>query len=130
MDWVSEGARMKMTGKIRNLFSGAIMTATLIGAASAQQPPAHRWAIVVHGGAGIIERASMNPTTEAAYRASLAQATRPARRFSIVAARRWMPSRPQFVSSKTTRSSMPVVAQILRQTAGTSLTRPSWTAQT
>lgn len=75
MDWVSEGARMRMTGNIRNLFSGAIMTATLAVTASAQQPPAHRWAIVLHGGAGIIERASMNPTTEAAYRASLAQAT-------------------------------------------------------
>ncbi len=32
------------------------------------------WAIVLHGGAGVIERASMKPETEAAYRASLKQA--------------------------------------------------------
>ena len=51
------------------------MVTTLAAAASAQQPTAHHWAIVLHGGAGVIERATMNPTTEAAYRASLAQAT-------------------------------------------------------
>jgi len=43
--------------------------------ANAQQPQLHRWAIVVHGGAGVIERASMSPKTNAAYRASMAQAT-------------------------------------------------------
>lgn len=42
---------------------------------AAQQPAAHHWAIVLHGGAGVIERASMNPTTEATYRASLTRAT-------------------------------------------------------
>jgi beta-aspartyl-peptidase (threonine type) len=41
----------------------------------AQTAPSHRWAIVVHGGAGVIERASMKPETEAAYRASMKQAT-------------------------------------------------------
>jgi beta-aspartyl-peptidase (threonine type) len=66
---------MKMTGIIRSLLSGAIMATTLAAAASAQQPTAHHWAIVLHGGAGIIEHATMNATTEAAYRASLAQAT-------------------------------------------------------
>jgi len=38
------------------------------------QQPAHHWAIVVHGGAGVIERGSMDPKTEAAYRASMTQA--------------------------------------------------------
>ncbi len=38
------------------------------------QEPAHRWAIVLHGGAGVIERATMDATTEAAYRASLTEA--------------------------------------------------------
>jgi beta-aspartyl-peptidase (threonine type) len=42
-------------------------------AACAQQS-VHRWAIVVHGGAGVIERSTMDPKTEAAYRASLTQA--------------------------------------------------------
>jgi len=41
----------------------------------AQTPSAnHHWAIVLHGGAGVIERKSMSPETEAAYRASLAEA--------------------------------------------------------
>jgi beta-aspartyl-peptidase (threonine type) len=47
--------------------------------ATAQTPQSHhsaRWAIVLHGGAGVIERATMNPKTEAAYRTSLAQAAR------------------------------------------------------
>jgi beta-aspartyl-peptidase (threonine type) len=58
---------------IRSIFYGAIMITAV--AAGAQQPQTHHWAIVLHGGAGVIERASMNPQTEAAYRASLAQAT-------------------------------------------------------
>ena len=48
----------------------------MAAAAFAQQAqPAHHWAIVVHGGAGVIERATMKPETEAAYRASMKQAT-------------------------------------------------------
>ncbi len=47
----------------------------IAASASAQQSAAHRWAIVLHGGAGTIERASMTPEREASYRASLAQAT-------------------------------------------------------
>jgi L-asparaginase / beta-aspartyl-peptidase len=46
--------------------------------AAGQQPeqPTHKWAIVLHGGAGIIQRATMDPKTEAAYRESLAEAIR------------------------------------------------------
>ena len=51
----------------------ALLLAVVCAAASAQQP-AHQWAIVLHGGAGVIERATMDPKTEAAYRASLAEA--------------------------------------------------------
>lgn len=42
-------------------------------AASAQTAPApsHKWSIVVHGGAGVIERKSMPAETEAAYRADM-----------------------------------------------------------
>jgi L-asparaginase / beta-aspartyl-peptidase len=52
------------------------MVAMLTGGAltAAAQQPAHRWAIVLHGGAGVIERATMDAKTEAAYRASLAEA--------------------------------------------------------
>jgi beta-aspartyl-peptidase (threonine type) len=38
--------------------------------ASAQTQP-HKWAIVIHGGAGVIERKSMDPKMEASYRAAL-----------------------------------------------------------
>ena len=54
------------------------MVAGIAGSLVAQQPssPATgHWAIVVHGGAGVIKRSSMTPEAEAAYRASLAQAT-------------------------------------------------------
>ena len=41
----------------------------------AQQPkPTHQWAIVLHGGAGVIERSSMTRQAEGAYRAGLTQA--------------------------------------------------------
>jgi beta-aspartyl-peptidase (threonine type) len=49
-------------------------TAVLMAAQQPAQQPARHWAIVVHGGAGVIERASMTPVAEAAYRASLTQA--------------------------------------------------------
>lgn len=47
---------------------------TLMSAQQPAQPASHHWAIVVHGGAGVIERSSMKPSTEAAYRASLTEA--------------------------------------------------------
>jgi beta-aspartyl-peptidase (threonine type) len=59
-------------GTICKLLSGVMMATSLV-AATAQQP-AHRWGIVIHGGAGVIERASMSQETEAAYRASLNEA--------------------------------------------------------
>ena len=36
-----------------------------------QTAPPHKWSIVVHGGAGVIERKSMPPGTEAEYRAAM-----------------------------------------------------------
>ena len=53
----------------------AVGTMTSAGAQESQ-PPAHRWAIVLHGGAGIIERSTMDSKTDAAYRAGLAEAIR------------------------------------------------------
>lgn len=45
----------------------------VMAASEAAQVPAagHKWAVVLHGGAGVIERKTMNPETEAAYRAAL-----------------------------------------------------------
>ncbi|HUY80198.1 MAG TPA: isoaspartyl peptidase/L-asparaginase [Acidobacteriaceae bacterium] len=39
--------------------------------AQQDQPPPHKWAIVLHGGAGVIERSSMSPQAEKQYRAGL-----------------------------------------------------------
>jgi beta-aspartyl-peptidase (threonine type) len=53
----------------RSFFApAALLASSLIAAA---QPASHKWSIVVHGGAGVIERKSMPPKTEAAYRASM-----------------------------------------------------------
>lgn len=46
----------------------------LLAACATAPEPAPRWSIVVHGGAGIIERGSMTPELEAQYRAAMANA--------------------------------------------------------
>ncbi len=43
-------------------------------AAPAQAPVAHHWAIVVHGGAGVIERSQLGPEGDKAYREGLKNA--------------------------------------------------------
>ncbi len=58
--------------RIGMLTLGGLMIAA---AATAQHPTAHKWAIVLHGGAGVIERATMSAEAEKAYRASMAKAT-------------------------------------------------------
>jgi beta-aspartyl-peptidase (threonine type) len=54
------------------LLSIALLVPAL--ALQAQVPAPHHWAIVLHGGAGVIERASMDAKTDAAYRAGLTKA--------------------------------------------------------
>ena len=58
----------------RRMLVYAALFVVMLPVAAAQQQPAHHWAIVLHGGAGVIERRTMDPGTEAAYRASLTQA--------------------------------------------------------
>ena len=53
------------------MLAGAMMTSALTATA---QAGAHRWAIVLHGGAGVIERATMTPEREVEYRAGLKKA--------------------------------------------------------
>ena len=43
-------------------------------AALINRAPAHKWAIVMHGGAGVIERSSMTPERDRAYRTGLDEA--------------------------------------------------------
>jgi beta-aspartyl-peptidase (threonine type) len=63
---------------MNNILRGCIMAGVAAGAfvsAAAQQPATHHWTIVVHGGAGVIERPALGPKGDAAYRASLKIAT-------------------------------------------------------
>jgi beta-aspartyl-peptidase (threonine type) len=53
------------------MVNGILLGGIMAAAASAQQPQAHQWAIVIHGGAGDIERAKLGPEGDQAYRASL-----------------------------------------------------------
>ncbi len=71
------GARLAPVGQAG---AGPVTTAlaTQAPAALVTQAPAGRWAIVMHGGAGVIERATMKPETEKAYRAGMDAAIRAA----------------------------------------------------
>lgn len=50
----------------------ALVVASLMAGNAMAQP---KWAIVVHGGAGVIERADLTPEQEAAYRAAMTRVT-------------------------------------------------------
>jgi L-asparaginase / beta-aspartyl-peptidase len=57
------------------LASGAMaQSGTAVIAAPVAAKRAHQWAVVLHGGAGVIERKSMSKETDAAYRAALTRA--------------------------------------------------------
>jgi len=51
-----------------------LAAALLLSACATAPDPAPRWSIVVHGGAGVIERASLTPELEAQYRAAMQRA--------------------------------------------------------
>lgn len=59
---------MRMRWGVLGLLAGAAAGVAPCEAAAAE------WSIVIHGGAGVIERGEMSPQTEAAYRVSLAGA--------------------------------------------------------
>ena len=52
-----------------------LVAATLLAAAFTPAEAAPRWSIVVHGGAGVIERKDLTPEQDTAYRAAMARAT-------------------------------------------------------
>jgi beta-aspartyl-peptidase (threonine type) len=65
-------------GNIRYAFAGIFAIAALAAVAQNSQPTgqaAGHWTIVVHGGAGVIERSALGPKGDAAYRAALTTAT-------------------------------------------------------
>ena len=54
------------------LILAAVALALFAGPATAQEVP--RWSFAIHGGAGVIERDSLTPEQDAAYRAALHRA--------------------------------------------------------
>jgi beta-aspartyl-peptidase (threonine type) len=52
----------------------AALSLVLVGCASAPPTTPATWSIALHGGAGVIERAQLDPETEAAYRGAIADA--------------------------------------------------------
>lgn len=64
-----------MSNGMRRFFGTSATFLFVTALAVHAQQPVHHWAIEVHGGAGVIERAAMGPKSEAAYRASLNEAT-------------------------------------------------------
>ena len=52
--------------------------ALLLATGAHAQAPAHQWAVVLHGGAGVIERSSMTPEAERGYRDGLGEAIKAA----------------------------------------------------
>jgi len=63
---------------LHSVFLVSLMVSILMcfdGAATAQSKAGPgKWAVVVHGGAGVIEKSSMTPEAEAAYRAGITEA--------------------------------------------------------
>ena len=65
--------RLEAGGSLK-LIAAFFLVAALTACATPQQEPAPRWSIVVHGGAGVIERANLTPELEAQYRAAMQRA--------------------------------------------------------
>lgn len=54
--------------------AGLLFAAFALAACATIEQPAPRWSLVVHGGAGVIERANLTPELEQEYRGALARA--------------------------------------------------------
>ena len=59
---------------LRSILLSACLVFTGVTIVSAQAPLKHKWAVVLHGGAGVIERSSMTPEAETQYRAGVREA--------------------------------------------------------
>lgn len=64
---------MRLVGSSAMVVS-LIILATFANAGAVVAQPAPDWSIALHGGAGVIQRAELDPATEAAYRRALAAA--------------------------------------------------------
>lgn len=71
--WRPAGQHQRMpAGRRRSML--ALIPILFLAACATAPEPAPRWSIVVHGGAGVIERASLTPELEAQYRAAMQRA--------------------------------------------------------
>ncbi len=66
--------RLEASGPLWRTATLALTALTFSACASLETQPAPRWSIVVHGGAGVIERANLTPELEAQYRAAMQRA--------------------------------------------------------
>lgn len=60
---------------MRVLTLAATIAVLMTSQVQAAPPPAPKWAIVVHGGAGVIERSQLTPEQERAYRSAMTRVT-------------------------------------------------------
>ena len=114
-----------------SLLLGALL---MTAAAAAAQPTGEEerpaWRLVIHGGAGVIERARLTPEEDARdpRRARTGRST-PARRSWRAAAARSTRSRRRCACSRTIPISTPAAARSSPMTGGSRWTPRSWTAR-
>ena len=68
------GQHQRMPARRRRSILALISLVALAACATTASEPAPRWSIVVHGGAGVIERANLTPDLETQYRAAMQRA--------------------------------------------------------
>ncbi|MGE0740343.1 MAG: isoaspartyl peptidase/L-asparaginase family protein [Hyphomonadaceae bacterium] len=61
-------------GRRRSKSAASLVALFLLAACATAPEPTPRWSIIVHGGAGVIERANLTPEVEAQYRAAMQRA--------------------------------------------------------
>lgn len=65
---------VEVKGMRRSISLVGVALMSAVSAVSVAQQPAHHWAIVVHGGAGVIEKSELGPEGDKAYREGLDRA--------------------------------------------------------
>src|SRR5690606_33810083 len=71
---LGRGAAARRFGEFVMKHLALVAAACALALPAAAQENAPRWALAIHGGAGVIERADLSPEQDAAYRAALDRA--------------------------------------------------------
>jgi beta-aspartyl-peptidase (threonine type) len=72
--FASAVAAVRRRGRRRSKIAASVVALFALAACATVTEPAPRWSLVVHGGAGVIERANLTPELEAQYRAAMQRA--------------------------------------------------------